>query len=101
MLYDEKCFLYSASLTDYLKQPIDEYMERFPKVTVIHLKERHGLVRARLVGAALAKADVLTFLDSHIECTVGWLEPLLQRIKDERTNVACSVIDEIDSVNFA
>lgn len=87
--------------TDYLKQPVDEYMTKFPKVKVIHLKERHGLVRARMVGAAMAKAQVLTFLDSHIECTVGWLEPLLQRVKDERTNVACSVIDEIDSINFA
>uniref|UniRef100_A0A182IU08 Polypeptide N-acetylgalactosaminyltransferase n=1 Tax=Anopheles atroparvus TaxID=41427 RepID=A0A182IU08_ANOAO len=61
---------------------------------------RVGLIRARLAGARLAKADVLVFLDAHCECMVQWLEPLLERIKESPTSVLVPIIDVIEAKNF-
>lgn len=80
----------------HLQAQLENYMADFPKVRIIREKERVGLIRARLSGARHAKGDVLTYLDSHCECTQGWLEPLVDRIARDPTTVVCPVIDVID-----
>ena len=53
----------------HLAAQLENYMADFPKVRIVREKERVGLIRARLSGARHAKGDVLTYLDSHCECT--------------------------------
>ncbi|XP_050094310.1 polypeptide N-acetylgalactosaminyltransferase 1 [Anopheles aquasalis] len=85
-----------------LKGKLDYYVKtRLPaKVKVLRQRQRVGLIRARLAGARLAKADVLVFLDAHCECMPQWLEPLLDRIKESHTSVLVPIIDVIEAKNF-
>lgn len=89
------------STFDHLKKPLEDYVSRLTKVHIIRTKKREGLIRARLLGANAAKAQVLTFLDAHCEANVNWLEPLLERIRQDRTIVPVPVIDIISSTDFS
>ena len=54
---------------DHLMEPLERYISQYPKITLVRAPERVGLIRARLMGASAAKAEVLTYLDSHCECS--------------------------------
>ncbi|XP_063973191.1 polypeptide N-acetylgalactosaminyltransferase 13-like [Diachasmimorpha longicaudata] len=87
---------------EFLKQPLEDYVKTLDIPTrVLRSYERVGLINARLLGAREAAGEVLTFLDAHCECTVGWLEPLLEAISKDRTRVVSPVIDIINDNTFA
>uniref|UniRef100_A0A6G1SRF3 Polypeptide N-acetylgalactosaminyltransferase n=1 Tax=Aceria tosichella TaxID=561515 RepID=A0A6G1SRF3_9ACAR len=95
--FSDKDYL-QTTLRDY----IDVYLNTVPGygddelVKLIRLPKRLGLIKARLEGARTAKGDVLLFLDSHCEVTSMWLEPLVQRIREDRKVFICPVIDIIN-----
>uniref|UniRef100_UPI00398F0F3A polypeptide N-acetylgalactosaminyltransferase 4 n=1 Tax=Pristiophorus japonicus TaxID=55135 RepID=UPI00398F0F3A len=85
----------------FLKSQLEQYISNLQRVRLIRTNKREGLVRARLIGATFSTGDVLTFLDCHCECAPGWLEPLLERIRENETAIVCPVIDTIDWNTFA
>ena len=87
-------------LIAHLQQALDDYVKRLGKVKIVRQKKREGLIRSRLAGAAAVTGDVIVFLDSHIEATEGWLEPLVDLISQNRTTVVTPVIDVIDDTTF-
>ncbi|KAM9642309.1 polypeptide N-acetylgalactosaminyltransferase 12 [Trichechus inunguis] len=100
MLLEEVILVDDYSDREHLKERLATELSGLPKVRLIRANKREGLVRARLLGASVAKGDVLTFLDCHCECHEGWLEPLLERIHEDESAVVCPVIDVIDWDTF-
>lgn len=103
----------------FLGKQLDDYIaQHWPngKVKVVRAKQREGLIRARLMGARVATAQVrllciftlfailllqtLLFLDSHSECNVNWLPPLLEPIAEDPHTAVCPFVDVIDFETF-
>ncbi|XP_048809310.1 polypeptide N-acetylgalactosaminyltransferase 13 isoform X1 [Lagopus muta] len=90
-----------ASEREFLKASLENYVKKLEvPVKILRMEQRSGLIRARLRGAAAARGQVVTFLDAHCECTRGWLEPLLARIREDRRTVVCPIIDVISDDTF-
>ncbi|XP_008582102.1 PREDICTED: polypeptide N-acetylgalactosaminyltransferase-like 6 [Galeopterus variegatus] len=90
----------STSFLEHLKDKLEDYMARFSKVRIVRTKKREGLIRTRLLGASMARGEVLTFLDSHCEVNVNWLPPLLNQIALNHKTIVCPMIDVIDHNHF-
>ncbi|XP_033762836.1 polypeptide N-acetylgalactosaminyltransferase 5-like [Pecten maximus] len=84
----------------HLKAPLEQYMSRYAKVKIVRALQREGLIRSRLLGYNTATGTVLIYLDSHIECAEGWIEPLLDPIARDHTTSVTPIIDTIDFRTF-
>uniref|UniRef100_A0A1I8I2Z2 Polypeptide N-acetylgalactosaminyltransferase n=2 Tax=Macrostomum lignano TaxID=282301 RepID=A0A1I8I2Z2_9PLAT len=106
-LLHEVILVDDASTRPQLGRPLEDYLAELgrsgtsARLRLIRNSRREGLVRSRLVGAAAATGQTLTFLDSHVECAEGWLEPLLDRVARSRRTVAVPYIDVVSSESLA
>uniref|UniRef100_A0A8C1L1Y7 UDP-N-acetyl-alpha-D-galactosamine:polypeptide N-acetylgalactosaminyltransferase 16 n=1 Tax=Cyprinus carpio TaxID=7962 RepID=A0A8C1L1Y7_CYPCA len=87
---------------DFSSNPEDcRLLSQIPKVRCLRNERREGLIRSRVRGASAASASILTFLDSHCEVNTDWLQPMIQRVKEDHTRVVSPIIDVISLDNFA
>ena len=82
-LLKEVILVDDASSKPELGIQLEEYVAGLARVSLVRLKERGGLITARLMGAKKATAEVIIFLDSHTEANVNWLPPLLDPISQD------------------
>ncbi|GAB6033349.1 hypothetical protein CHUAL_013116 [Chamberlinius hualienensis] len=100
-LIEEIILVDDASEKDFLGRKLEDYMSSLEvPIRVFRTGDRSGLIRARLLGAAKSRGQVLIFLDAHCECTTGWLTPLLAQIALNKTRVVCPIIDVISDETF-
>lgn len=89
------------STNEDLMDKLDKYLlsveeERPGLVKRVRHSEQLGLTQARLSGWKTASGDVVAILDAHIEVHVQWAEPLLARIKEDRTVILTPVFDRVN-----
>ncbi|XP_055136998.2 probable polypeptide N-acetylgalactosaminyltransferase 8 isoform X3 [Symphalangus syndactylus] len=89
-------FSSNGELKEHLDEKIKLYNQKYPGLLkIIRHPERKGLAQARNTGWEAATADVVAILDAHIEVNVGWAEPILARIQEDRTVIVSPVFDNI------
>lgn len=87
-----------AELRFNLSTYIDEHFDG--KVKIHNNKVREGLIRARMIGARLAEAEVIIFLDSHMEVANIWLPPLLEPLVYHPTYATVPIVDGMNHKTF-
>ncbi|CAJ1432879.1 unnamed protein product [Effrenium voratum] len=73
-----------------------------PKVQVHRNEKRQGLIRSKVIGAALISSPVIVFMEPHCVVSKQWMEPLLEQLalaKDHGTLVM-PILDIIPENNF-
>ncbi|XP_025962056.2 probable polypeptide N-acetylgalactosaminyltransferase 8 [Dromaius novaehollandiae] len=93
------------SSNDDLKGPLEAHIKSYNAkhpglLKIIRHRKREGLTQARISGWEVSTADVVAILDAHIEVNVAWAEPILSRIKEDRTVIISPVFDNIHFDNF-
>lgn len=85
-----------------LKFNLDQYVnKRYPGlVKIVRNSKREGLIRARIHGWKAATAPVVGFFDAHVEFNIGWAEPILSRVREDRTRILLPAIDNIKYNTF-
>ena len=89
------------SLNEDLHEPLEKYVRLLPaKVKLVRTQKREGLIRARLIGARMARGEVLMFQDAHTEVNVMWAEPILYTIGRNPKIIVQPEVDQIEAMTI-
>ncbi|KAK1799232.1 hypothetical protein P4O66_006709, partial [Electrophorus voltai] len=91
----------SEELKDKLQEFVEETNAKRPAfIKVVRHSKQEGLIRSRVSGWRVATAPVVALFDAHVEFNVGWAEPILQRIQEDRTRIISPSFDNIKYDTF-
>lgn len=68
---------------------VEMLREKFPAVSLICHTENHGFSKGYNLALVQVEADYFVLLNSDIEVTPGWLEPLINLMESDQTIAAC------------
>nr|XP_035943823.1 polypeptide N-acetylgalactosaminyltransferase 18 isoform X2 [Halichoerus grypus] len=93
------------SSNEELKEKLTEYVDKVNGqkpgfIKVVRHSKQEGLIRSRVSGWRVATAPVVALFDAHVEFNVGWAEPVLTRIKENRKRIISPSFDNIKYDNF-
>ncbi|KAI4537641.1 hypothetical protein MG293_012504 [Ovis ammon polii] len=93
------------TLLEELKEKLTEYVDKVNGqkpgfIKVVRHSKQEGLIRSRVSGWRAATAPVVALFDAHVEFNVGWAEPVLTRIKENRKRIISPSFDNIKYDNF-
>ncbi|KAG5678098.1 hypothetical protein PVAND_007800 [Polypedilum vanderplanki] len=102
-LLHEIILINDGSTFNELYEPLQKYFNgTFESKVKIHQNlQREGLIKSRMIGARLAEAEVIIFLDSHMEVTNSWLPPLLEPLVYYPTYATVPIVESLNHNTFA
>lgn len=65
-------------------------------IKVIRLDKCEGLIRSRILGADASSSSVIVFMDGHCRPKDGWIQPLIDRLREKPKAIVCPMIEDID-----
>ena len=99
-LLEEVILVDDASTEPDLKHKLDVHVKNLPRVTLIRMQSNVGLMMARQAGIDRSHTEYFVCMDSHMEVSMGWLEPILARLVENPKSLLCSNIGGINNDNF-
>ncbi|XP_053378355.1 polypeptide N-acetylgalactosaminyltransferase 13-like isoform X2 [Mercenaria mercenaria] len=99
-LLEEIILIDDASTEPDLKHKLDVHVRSLPQVILIRKRVNVGLMMARQAGIDRCKANYFICMDSHMEVSLGWLEPILNRLVEKPKALLCSNLGAISNDNF-
>lgn len=102
-LLKEIILINDKSTFEELYEPLKNYVTKhFSTEIKIHVNDdRQGLIVSRMNGARLSSAEVIIFLDSHMEVGINWMPPLLQPLLRYPKIATVPIIDSLNSQTLA
>ncbi|KAG9352372.1 hypothetical protein JZ751_020785, partial [Albula glossodonta] len=91
----------NEDLKEKLQDFVDETNGQRPGfIKVVRHTRQEGLIRSRVSGWRAATAPIVALFDAHVEFNTGWAEPILLRIKEDRTRIISPSFDNIKYDTF-